>query len=177
MPRGLWSPLLLLGFACAHAQPQPTSTPVTPSLPVLPLPRSSLAAVLAHRGDLELTAEQVDRLQVRDEELEREQVKLRAAREHRQHEAPARTGQQPGPGMGGSPGGRHRQSQRTNSATDAKPAVRSLEEQLDDADTRAYLGAEEAVLTEKQRDPAREIAEKYREDLYDQRDRAKQQKQ
>jgi hypothetical protein len=177
MTRAWPSALLFLALACAHAQSQPASTPETSSLAMLPLPRSSLAAVIAHRGDLDLTAEQVDRLQKRDEELEREQATLRAALEHRQHESPPQTGQQPATGMGGGPGGRHRNQARTNTATDAKPTVRSLEDQLDDADTRAYLAAEEACLTDKQRDPAREIAEKYREDLYDQRERAKQQKQ
>ena len=172
-----WAALLLLAVACAHAQPPSASTPEAPSLPLLPLPRSSLAAVLAHRGDLELTAEQVERLQMRDEALEREQATLRAALERRHQESPARTGQQPGAGMGGGPGGRHRNSQRTNPATETKPKLRSLEEQLDDNDTRDYLAAEMAVLTDQQREPAREIAEKYREDLYDQRDRAKQQKQ
>jgi hypothetical protein len=39
---------------------------------------------------------------------------------------------------------------------------------LDDNDTKAYLDAEE-ILTEAQRSRARDIAEDYREQLYDRR--------
>jgi len=60
-------------------------------------------------------------------------------------------GQHPGGGSGGS-------SKKGHSA----------QEQMDDNDTRAYLQAE-GYLDEDQRVRARDIAEKYREDLYDRR--------
>jgi hypothetical protein len=49
-------------------------------------------------------------------------------------------------------------------------APESIEERVDDNDTHAYLEAEELVLTPEQRDRARDIAEDYREKLYDRRE-------
>ena len=46
----------------------------------------------------------------------------------------------------------------------------SIEERIDDNDTHAYLEAEEIVLTPEQRERARDIAEDYREKLYDRRE-------
>ena len=47
----------------------------------------------------------------------------------------------------------------------------ALEDRLDENDTKAYLDAEENVLTEKQKERAREIASDYREQLYEQREK------
>jgi hypothetical protein len=47
----------------------------------------------------------------------------------------------------------------------------SLQDRLDSNDTKAYLDGEE-LLTEAQRDRAREIASDYRAALYDQRENA-----
>jgi hypothetical protein len=44
----------------------------------------------------------------------------------------------------------------------------SAQDRMDENDTKAYLDAEE-VLTEDQKAKAREIAESYREQLYDRR--------
>ena len=43
-----------------------------------------------------------------------------------------------------------------------------MQDMMDDNDTRAYLEAE-GYLDDAQRERARDIAEKYREDLYDRR--------
>jgi hypothetical protein len=169
------STLLLVAIAgCAHARQPPIGLEANPH-PVVLLPRSSIAAVLAHRGELDLSVEQVERLQGRDDELENEQAALRVALERREQSA-EKGAQQPVAGMAGGPGGRHHgQQQSVPAETRPKSKTSNLEDQLDDNDTRAYLAAEAAVLTEKQREPARDIAEKYREDLYDQRDRAQSQ--
>jgi hypothetical protein len=172
----VWLVWLFLG--CAHAQPPP-EPPFTP--PVL-LPRSSIAAILAHRGDLQLTDEQVQRLEERDDALEQRQAALRTAfarprdgEASRQRggqeggQSPAQAAQPPGMGMGG---GRRHGQRMASEPTARRPDPKALENQLDDNDMHAYLAAEAAVLTEKQRDPAREIAEQYREALYDQRDQA-----
>ena len=183
MPRRL-APVLALSFlACAHAQPPP---PPEPPHPIMLLPRSSIAAILAHRGDLELTDDQVQRLEDRDDALELQQAALREdfarreeARKGRSADqqngqngaSPASQAQPPGGGMGGGfGGGRHRGQQSRTAPIPDRPDPKALEDKLDDNDTRAYLAAEAAVLTEKQKEPARDIAEKYREDLYDQRD-------
>jgi hypothetical protein len=182
--------LLWLALGCAHGQPPPP-VDAPPPAPLLPLPRSSIAAVIAHQGELGLTPEQVDRLIARDAELDKVQTALREAQSHQAAPGRARTSASPAAGQpsGGSPsdapppvvppgspagggyGGRHRGQPRTQTSQ-AQPTGPKLEDQLDDNDTRAYLAAEADILTEAQRDPAREIAEKYREALYDQRSRA-----
>jgi hypothetical protein len=165
---------LLLALRCAHGQQPPTSTPEAPPRPMVLLPRSSIAAVIAHRGDLALSDDQVERLQARDNELEKAQATLRSAFDRKQAGVSSHPAQQPGMGMGGG-GGRHRNQPRSAAPTTPAPTLKNLEEQMDDNDTRAYLAAEAAVLSEKQRDPARDVAEKYREDLYEQRDQAERQ--
>lgn len=47
-----------------------------------------------------------------------------------------------------------------------------MQAKIDEADTAAWLGAEE-ILPESQREKARALAEKYREALADQREAAK----
>jgi hypothetical protein len=131
------------------------------------LPRSSIAAVLQHRGDLDLTDAQLQRLQARDDALEQQQAPLRDAAAKPLVAKAAQATPDSAPAPSGRHGSRHR-----NPTPDAKPVGQTPQEQLDDNDTRAYLEAEAEVLTEKQRDPAREVASKYREDLYDQRSRA-----
>ncbi|BDG02266.1 hypothetical protein [Anaeromyxobacter oryzae] len=171
----------------------------TSALAALPppelLPRSSIAAVLGHRGELGLTEAEVARLEALDDALANERIELRKAagpagrggeaapareaRDGKQAEDGGGAGSEPrmggrgGPGMGGrpgggmggrgaAPGGGHRAAERGAS----EDALRS---RLDDADTRAYLRAEE-VLAPGQRDRAREIASEYRAALYDARD-------
>jgi hypothetical protein len=128
--------LLVAGSWTAAAEPSPKGPPRKL------LPRSSVAAVLAHRGELGLDDAQVKRLERIDEDLQRRNAELPAA------PPPDRSGTR-----------RARGEQR-------RPA--DPERFRNDNDTAAYLEAEQ-VLRPEQRDRAREIAEKYREELYDER--------
>jgi hypothetical protein len=163
-------------MGAASADPSPAA-----ALP--PLPRSSLAAVLLHRDELQLSDDQVKAIQGLDEEL--------AARAKALTDRPGGgvrpdggAGQPQGSSGGGGSkrlhaiGGRGGSGMKGGagsgfhgSSSGSSKGVRSLEERLDDADTRAYIQAEEGILNPEQRDRAREIAEKYREDLYDRRSR------
>jgi hypothetical protein len=162
-----------------------TPPPPPPQPPLPPLPRSSIAAVLEHRQDLALTDEQVTRLQNLDDELARSNQAVQDELDRRKKEASqssttkdsssgsdpfssSREGGGGGMGMGGGGGrmggggGRHR------GGSSATPATPSVQDKLDDNDTHAYLEAEGA-LTEEQRSKARDIASKYREQLYNRR--------
>lgn len=177
----VWTPAAL-------ATPPPSSPPF--------LPRSSIAAVLGHRGELGLTDAQVARLEALDDALASERSELgraaaappagegspagdRGASDGARPEAgaagggPSRMGGPGGPGMAGGrsgdgmrgPGGGGGDRRRA----DRGPSDEAVRTQLDDADTRAYLRAEEALAPE-QRDRAREIASEYRAALYDARE-------
>jgi hypothetical protein len=79
-----------------------------------------------------------------------------------------------GPGSGGRAGGGRYGGGRHGTAGGhavEDPSTRGvdLQHRLDDADTQAWLEAE-SVLAEWQREPARAVAEKYREALADQRE-------
>jgi hypothetical protein len=126
--------LLAAGSQAASAEPSPKG-------PAKLLPRSSVAAVLAHRGELGLDGDQVKRLERIDDDLQRRNAELPAA------PPPERSG-----------GRRARGEQRRPADPDR---IRN------ENDTAAYFEAEQ-VLRPEQRDRAREIAEKYREELYDQ---------
>ena len=63
-----------LALGCATSQPKQAST--ASSQP--PLPRSSIAAVLQHKDELQLTDDQVRRLQELDDQLERQNAALRS---------------------------------------------------------------------------------------------------
>jgi hypothetical protein len=156
-----------------------------PQAPLPPLPRSSIAAVLEHREELALNDEQVTRLQNLDDELARSNQAVRDELDRRKKEASqassssndsssggdpfssgGRGGGMGGGGMGGGRmgggGGRHR------GGGNAAAATPSADDKIDENDTRAYLEAE-GTLTEEQRPKAREIASKYREQLYNRR--------
>jgi hypothetical protein len=174
------------------------------SSPPLVLPRSSIAAVLARRGELNLAAAQVKDLERRDEELQREQQDIRE-----RFNVPAETPQtksplafkgpgggggrsqsgppgtapgdtsgggpgNPGGGSGGAAGGRGGHGQGTQGSRgksdDPKQRAARLLEELDGADTRAWMEAA-AKLPPELQERATAIAEKYREDLSDQRER------
>jgi hypothetical protein len=152
--------------------------------PVL-LPRSSIAAVLARRGELNLTAAQVKDLERRDEELQREQQDIRErfnvpAENPQTKSPPAFKGPggggqgNPGGGSGGPAGGRGGHGQGTQGSRgksdDPKQRAARLLEELDGADTRAWMEAA-AKLPPELQERATAIAEKYREDLSDQRER------
>ena len=141
------------------------------------LPRSSIAAVIAHRSELRLDDAQIGRLQELDDDLQRQRDRLGAPAPR---PAAARDAGAVAPPGAPSPaddarhagsaghhgGGRHA---RREKGADA-PAPLDRESAWNDADTAAYLRAEE-VLRPEQRDAAREIAERYREALYDARAR------
>ncbi len=174
---------------------------VEPPRPPPPLPRSSIAAVLAHRGELGLDAAEVGQLEERDAALQKLAAELRqrsgappAPAHGRDREA--RTVDRPTGAEGGTPppmgpasaarpeglgaGGGHRGSGRGGRRPDGEgsatksPAERAtaLQTQLDDADTAAWLAAE-PLLRESKREAARAVAEKYREALADQRELGK----
>lgn len=175
--------------ACADEPPPPAATAATaappqPAKALPPLPRSSIAAVVQHRGELGLTDQQIDAMETRDREREEEDRAVRAedekrrkaAQEAAQSGANARNaappGRMPGGGMrgGGMPGGgmggpRGGHPPAGGAGT---PQGESLEDRLDADDTKAYLDIED-LLTPAQREPAREIASDFRAQLYDRR--------
>ena len=189
--------MLVLGAslpACADEPPPPAATAATaapppPAKAPPPLPRSSIAAVVQHRGELGLTDQQIDAMETRDREREEEDRAVRAddekrrkaAQEAAQSGANARNaappGRMPGGGMrgggmpgagmpGGGMGGPHGGHPPGGGA--GTPQGDSLEDRLDADDTKAYLDIED-LLTPAQREPAREIASDFRAQLYDRR--------
>ena len=152
-----------LALACATSQPKevPTTSPQTP------LPRSSIAAVLQHKDELQLTDDQVRRLQELDDQLEQQNAALRQAAEKRKSKDPSSSGgfgKGIGGGSRGAMGGRLMRGPRSSASDGSGP--KSLEERMDDNDTNAYLEAEK-VLTEQQRARATEIASKFRQERWD----------
>ena len=161
--------VLALACACGPSPLAPKPAPPPPAGSLPPLPHSSIAAVLEHRDELGLTVVQVGQMEDLDERLAQRNAAL--------HDVPA--GQQPKPsaasprppsmrrgmgmGRGSSPGGSGRRPET------ARPPE-SIEERMDDNDTHAYLEAEAIVLTPEQRERAHDIAEDYREKLYDRRE-------
>jgi hypothetical protein len=73
---------------------------------------------------------------------------------------------------GGRMGGRGFRAPDNSGPSPGQRAAK-LEDRLDDDDTKAYLDGE-AVLTEPQREQAREIASDYRAQIYDRRELLKQ---
>lgn len=189
-PRLLRFVLLLAFVACSGKSLRSQAPPPPPpagSLP--PLPRSSIAAVLEHREELALTPDQVQRLEEYDEKLAARNATLRegsasaytAAGSDAGPPAQGSTpsgqrggvnmsgGRRGGGGMGMGRGGRSGGGPRRNAPAEERSGE-SLEQRMDDNDTRAYLEAEEQVLDPGQRERARAIAEEYREKLYDRRE-------
>jgi len=180
---------LLLLAACAHAPAEdaPSPAPTTPA-PQPPLDHSSVAAVLAHRGELHLSDDQIQKLEGIDRELlaKNEAIRAEGSAVHKanttassvQRSDPSMTrpttdptasgagrmGGGRGMGMGG---GHRRGSMGGGAAGDSKHP--DPESRMDENDTDAYFDAE-ALLSESQRPRAREIAEEYREQLYDYRE-------
>jgi hypothetical protein len=170
----------LLSLAACASAPRPAGAPV----PIRPLARSSIAAVLAHRGELELSDDQVRRMEDLADQLGRANEAIRAtlkeARE-KQPSAGARPGSAAEPGAGGMGSGRGGRGMRGGGGRDTglgRPDFLSEErasvfekarQQMDDNDAKAFEDAA-AALTAAQRPRAREIAERYREELYDWRE-------
>src|SRR5512133_118295 len=172
--RRLCSIALLLA-ACATPRPAPPPAPPAPR-PRKLLPSSSVAAVLAHRSELQLDDDQVSRLEELAGDLQRKRERLAApvTRGPSSSDAPGApdsagaarpTEDQRGPGRP-APRGGHRGRGAKSHDTLAAPV--DPENAWNEADTAAYLRAE-SLLRPEQRDRARDIAERFREDLYEQR--------
>jgi hypothetical protein len=178
-------------------------SPSTPQPAPRLLPRSSIAAVLARRGELGLDDVQVKQLEERDAVLQKQLVEIRerlgapesrgqgrggagsaphrwSADEPPPPLSPTDMAREGGSGATGSPGagggrrgggghGGQRGGGTGRPAQDPAARAAELQRRLDDADTAAWLEAEN-LLREPQRVPARDVAEKFREALADQRD-------
>ena len=182
--RGLNDPTMTpssLALACAVLLG--AEAPATSPGPGGPLPRSSIAAVLAHRGDLGLTDAEVSELEKRDEALQKQVAKIREEFPGSSHGSggPGGTGAGPSPMAappeggggghhGGGGGGRHHDGSGGSSGRqDSAGRGAVLRSRLDDADTTAWLAAE-TVIAESRREKARDVAERYREALADRRE-------
>jgi hypothetical protein len=182
-------------LACASQPPPPQPiAPVPANAAALPpLPRSSIAAVVQHRAELKLTDDQVGALEERDRQREEENTVVREEMEKKGQKGPSAPSSRAGSGSGGSApqgmqgggmgggmhgggmhGGRMGGRAPASGAGGGKQADRAatLEDRLDENDTKAYLDAE-SVFTEAQKEAAREIASDYREHLYEQREIAR----
>jgi hypothetical protein len=155
-----------------------------------PLPHSSIAAVLAQRDQLKLTPAQVQDLDRRDEALQREQAEIRdhfgdpsrtpAGKPSPTYEGPAYDGRArsglpdtvPGDTESGRRGSQQVQGTPVPGAAPESPRARAarLQSELDAADARAWLEAAARLPPELQ-EKATAVAEKYREDLVEQRER------
>jgi hypothetical protein len=154
--------------SCGSSQPQPA-----PAQNLPPLPRSSIAAVLLHRDELVLTDDQVHGLQQIDEELADRVAELSDHARTPRDGGVARRPYAGAPGGGRGMGSRRGMGRpRASGGSGENPnRPKTLQDHLDDLDTQAYLQAEEEILTDAQRERARDIAEAYREALYDRRHR------
>ena len=191
----LWLSLAftLGAVTCAHPAPAPVSAAASPAAGSAPLPRSSIAAVVLRRAELGLTDEQVGEMEKIDQEREQENAvareELDKERKQSASGSPSAAGSgggaaspqgMGGRGMGGGMrgggmrGGRMRGAIPASGTAAGKKTDRQgiLEDRLDENDTKAYLDAE-GVLTEAQKDRARDIASDYRERLYEQRAKAR----
>ncbi len=155
--------LALLAAACAA--PRPASAPGAARAPLPKLPRSSVAAVLARGQELSLDDAQVHALRKIDDDLaERQGIARREGAPGRPPPAAAPApalGEQEG---GGRRGGGHRAGAKEPHHAASRPA--DPDALWDDNDTEAFHQAE-ALLRRDQLDRAREIAEQFRERLYD----------
>jgi hypothetical protein len=201
--------LLVLPVACAEAPLEPAAQPASAApapAPKPPLFHSSVAAVLAHQGELQLTEAQTTKLGDIDRQMLAANEAIRAANqpggngkdkktatpssgkssEAAPGSAPTNNGQDsnsPGGGGGGhGPGGgggrgmgrgfRHGLPGGSSSGEAKHPDAQA---QMDENDTKAYFDAE-ALLSQEQQLKARDIAEAYREQLYEWREAVRAQK-
>jgi hypothetical protein len=176
--------LALLLAACATAPAKPPEP-----MPMRPPERSSIDAVLSHTAELHLTDAQVERLRSLDDEREQKLADLGIHRPKKttptgeippvgsamNRPSGMGRGSMGGPGGMGGMGGRGMGGMgmggggpRGPRADDPEAQARREERQqrIDDADTQAFLQAVE-TLSPEQQEPARTIASKYREALYD----------
>lgn len=176
-----WLPVALSMLACAAPQPPPP-------LPPRPAERSSIDVLLRHRGELGLTEEQVTRLELLDEQREKDVAALRL-RVRELRTAHGKTGKDVASGvvsprgqsmggarggmggmgsMGGGGMGRHGAQGGGGARHPAEhDELERLRLRMDDADTRSFIDAQSEVLTEGQRPAAEKLASAYRAALYD----------
>jgi hypothetical protein len=203
--------LLVLLVACAEAPLEPAAQTVLAApapAPKPPLFHSSVAAVLAHQGELQLTEEQTTKMGDIDRQMLAANEAIRAANqpggnskdkkaatpgsgkssEATPGSAPTNNGQDSnspgGSGGGRGPGGgggrgmgrgggfRHGLPGGSSSSEAKHPDAQA---QMDENDTKAYFDAE-ALLSQEQQLKARDIAEAYREQLYEWREAVRAQK-
>jgi len=183
--------VVLLLAACAHGS-DPSLAEENHPVPPRPVCRSSIEAVLMHSSELHLTADQVVALSTVDQKLRTENEALSSEKSAEkkapagsQPSAPTHSGSQgaspQNQGSGANPGGhggrmgggrgmgRMPMGGSRGAPTPGRHEAQSLEERMDDNDTRAYYAAEE-ILDASQREPARALAEEYREQLFDWRE-------
>lgn len=139
-----------------------------PSRPPPLAHRSSIAAVLAQAGALKLTPEQVKSLEQADATLMKEQQAARTAAATPPEDAKGGDGGGAGPKSAGA-GGKSRPPPPKRGAPDPEEI---LNQQLDILDSEAFLKAVEG-MPEAQREKAIEIASRYREQVFEQREREK----
>jgi hypothetical protein len=164
------------GGASSTAPPRAAAKPAADAKALPPLPRSSIAAVLLHRQELALDDDQVREMLEIDQKLADRNAALRSA-----PPADDKPAKPPAGGAGrGAGGGLHMAGGRAAMGGMGAPAPpkprsdgsahppRNLQDRIDDNDTKAYLEAEQ-VLRPEQIEPARDFAEKYREELFDRR--------
>ena len=136
--------------------------------------------MLAQRGALQLTPDQVKALEQADARLAREQDAARAARAHGEGgpggdqpgSQPGPTGRKPGgPSSGGPGGGASGGKGRPTPRAPTGPSLaEQLEQELDALDTQAFLKALEG-LPESQREKVTDVASRHRELVFEQRER------
>jgi hypothetical protein len=180
--RALCAQAVLL-IACASV-PKDEGPP-----PPRPEERSSLDVLLRHRSELQLTDDQIERLERLDDQREREVAALRTelAERKRAHQegsggakGPASGSNAPPPGMSsrgmGGAGNRGRgmgggMGRGQGSVAPRDPSeFERLHQKIDDADTRAFVDAHSMVLTQAQRPAAEKFASDYRAALFDYRE-------
>lgn len=131
--------------------------------------------MLLHRDELALSDEQVHGLQEIDEQLADRVGRVAEIKDHVRTPRDGGVARRPPPGAAGGRGLGGRRGMGRSRASGGAPEnpnrPKTLQDHLDDLDTQAYLQAEEEILTDAQKERARDIAEEYREALYDRRAR------
>ena len=167
-----WAVLVAIAaLAAACASERPAQRPVNDQ----PLPRSSIAALIEHRAELVLTADQVTRLTAVDEKLHQANAQLRTSAEAQLRASAAALPQGPGAGTATNRvqrervprGGRictvcsTKQCRPEDAIDDPRIRVR-LQQLVDDNDEKAFASIE-PLLDDGQRAIARAIVARYRE--------------
>lgn len=163
--------LVLVGVVPARAADPSAGAPPL-------LHRSSLAAVLAQRGALQLTPDEVKQLEQADARLQRDQEAARTAQPHPEDAPQGGPGERPpggsrvGPTSGGPVGGMSGgKSRPPPPSRNAGPTpAEQLQQRLDALDTEAFLKAIEA-LPEARREKVIDVASRHREQVFEQRER------